>query len=117
MFFASIAPQKGGMYVAENRYQAKLIKKLENLFPGCMIVMSDPGHQQGIPDFFLLYDHMWAALEVKDSANSRRQPNQDYFVTALNNMSFAAYIYPENEAEVLDALQQAFETSRRACLS
>lgn len=103
--------------MTENQYQAKLIKKLERRFPGCMIVMTDAGYQQGIPDFFLLYDHMWAALEVKASANSRRQPNQDHFVTTLNNMSFAAYIYPENEAEVLNALEQAFETSRRARVS
>jgi hypothetical protein len=29
-------------------------------------------------------------------------------------MSFAAYIYPENEKEVLSALQQAFKPPRRA---
>jgi hypothetical protein len=31
-------------------------------------------------------------------------------------MSFAAYIYPENEREVLSALQQAFEPPRGTCI-
>lgn len=105
------------MPLAENAYQARLIKKLERMFRGCMILKPDSGDQQGVPDLILLYDHMWAALEVKASSVSRVQPNQDHFVTTLNHMSFAAFIYPENEAEVLDALQQAFETSRRACFS
>lgn len=103
-------------YVTETQYQTELIKKLERRFPGSMVLRTDAGYQQGIPDLFLLYDHMWAALEVKAKRNSTRQPNQDYFVNELNHMSFAAYIYPENEEEVLDALQQAFESSRRACL-
>jgi hypothetical protein len=51
----------------------------------------------------------WAMLEVKDKPTSAVQPNQEYFVNHFNNMSFAAIIHPENEAEVLDALQQAFE--------
>lgn len=102
--------------MTENQYQAKLIKKLERRFPGCEVLKTDGGFQQGQPDLFVLYDHMWAALEVKASADSERQPNQEYFVNHYNNMSFGAFIYPENEAEVLDALQQAFEVSRRACV-
>lgn len=105
------------MSMTENQYQTKLIKKLERLFPGCMVLHGDASTQQGVPDLFLLYDHMWAALEVKAFADAHVQPNQNYFVTELNHMSFAAFIYPENEAEVLSALQQAFETSRRTCFS
>lgn len=102
--------------MTENKYQAKLIKTLGRRFPGCEILKTDSGFQQGIPDLIVLYDHMWAALEVKASADSKFQPNQEYFVDHLNHMSFAAVIFPENEAEVLDALQQAFEISRRACV-
>lgn len=102
--------------MAENRYQRKLIKKLENLFPGCVILKNDPLYKQGILDLTILYEDMWATLEVKDSPSSPLQPNQQHWVDTLNNMSFAAIIYPQNEAEVLDALQQAFEISRRACL-
>lgn len=100
----------------ENQYQAKLIKKLYKTFPGCVVVKNDPGYQQGILDLTILYGPNWASLEVKASANSRVQPNQEHFVRTLDDMSFAAFIYPENEAEVLDALQQAFEISRRTCV-
>lgn len=102
--------------MTESQYQTKVLKKIERRFPGCMLIRSDSAHRQGVPDWFLLYDHMWAALEIKASINSHIQPNQQYYVTQLNHMSFAAFIYPENEVEVLDALQQAFEASRRACL-
>lgn len=102
--------------MAENKYQAKLIKRLEREFPGCVVLKNDPQYQQGILDITIFYEDMWAMLEVKDSATSAVQPNQEYFVNQFNNMSFAAIIHPENEAEVLDALQQAFEIKRRACV-
>lgn len=97
----------------ENQYQRKLIKKLERMFPGCVIIKNDAGYQQGILDWTLLYGDRWALLEVKASANSEIQPNQEYFVRQLDDMSFAAFVYPENEAEVLNALQQAFEVGGR----
>lgn len=102
--------------MTENAYQAKLIKKIERRFPGCMVLKNDPLYQQGILDLTVLYGDRWASLEVKASARSRVQPNQDYFVEQLNGMSFAAYIYPENEEEVLNALQQAFESPGRSCV-
>lgn len=98
--------------MTENQYQAKLIKKLERLFPGCVILKNDSGLRQGILDLTLLYRDKWASLEVKRSAIAPVQPNQDYYVQQLDEMSFAAYIYPENEEEVLIALQQAFEPPR-----
>lgn len=92
----------------ESVYQNKLVKKLEVLFPGCLITINDPSKQQGIPDLIIFYNTHWAALEVKASANAPQQPNQEYFVGTMNNMSFASFIYPENEREVLNGLQQAF---------
>jgi hypothetical protein len=100
--------------VAESQYQAKIIKKLERLFPGCFIIRTDPAHRQGVPDLIVLWRKHWAALEVKLSPLSNVQPNQDYYIDQLNSMMFGAYIYPDNEEEVLDALQQAFESPRRA---
>lgn len=101
----------------ENKYQGKLIKKIEKRFPGCMVIKNDPGYQQGILDLSIFHGENWAQLEVKDSADSEIQPNQAYFVDRLNEMGFAAFIYPENEAEVLNAMEQAFATSGRACVS
>ena len=94
--------------MAENRYQAKLIKTLYALFPGAIVLKNDPGYLQGMLDLTILWGKHWASLEVKDSPKAPRQPNQEYYVRQLDDMSFAAFIYPENEAEVLSALQQAF---------
>lgn len=102
--------------MTENQYQAKLIKKLERMFPGCVILKNDSGSRQGILDLTLLYRDRWASLEVKRSAIAAIQPNQDHYVKQLDEMSFAAFIYPENEEEVLIALQQALEPPRRARL-
>lgn len=102
--------------MTENRYQNKLIKKLSAMFPGCMIWRTDPRYQQGILDIVILYHAKWASLEIKASADAYVQPNQRYYVEKLNAMSFAAFIYPENEKEVLSALQQAFEPPRGTCV-
>lgn len=103
--------------MTERQYQAKLIKKIAKIFPGCIVLKMDTSLRQGLLDLLVLWDGYWASLEVKSSANSAVQPNQDYYVKRLNEMSFAAYIYPENEKEVLGALQQAFKPPRRARLS
>lgn len=97
-----------GCFVTEAAYQSKLIKKLRDVFPGCVILKNDAQYQQGILDLTLLWQRYWAMLEVKASAGAAHQPNQDYFVEQLDSMSFAAFIYPENEEEVLIALQEAF---------
>jgi hypothetical protein len=100
--------QNWGYILAENKYQASLIKTLKQMFPGCIVLKNDPGYQQGMLDLLILWGAYWASLEVKDSAKAQLQPNQEFFVRKLDDMSFAAFIYPENEAEVLGALQQAF---------
>lgn len=102
--------------MTENRYQAKLIRKLEALFPGCVILKNDPQYRQGILDLTLFYGPTWACLEVKASATAAERPNQAYYVEQLNDMSFAAFIFPENEEEVLAALQEAFSSRGATCL-
>lgn len=94
----------------ESTYQAGLIKRLKLRFPGCIITKNDSAYIQGFPDLTILYHQMWAVLEVKASANAPYQPNQEYYLGELGGMSFAATIYPENEEEVLDALQQTFQS-------
>lgn len=103
--------------MTEARYQSKLIKKLEDIFPGCVILKNDSSYRQGIPDIILLWNEFWASLEVKVDEDASSRPNQDHYIQKLNEMSFAAYIFPENEEEVLDALQQAFKSPRRARVS
>jgi hypothetical protein len=103
--------------MTENEYQRKLIRKLRSLFPGCVIIKNDSGYQQGFPDLTIFFGERWAALEVKMEAAAKEQPNQRYFVQQLDEMSFAAFIYPENEAEVLVALQQALAVPGSARVS
>lgn len=100
----------------ESEYQAKLIRKLKRKFPGCIILKNDAGYIQGILDLTLLYQDTWAALEVKASSSAPLQANQQHYVTEMNDMSFAAVIHPENEEEVLLALEEAFASRRRACI-
>jgi hypothetical protein len=102
--------------VTEAAFQGQLIRKLKNLFPGCVVLKNDPQYQQGILDLTVLWGPFWGMLEVKAARDSRRRPNQDYFVELLDDMSFAAYIYPDNEEEVLSALQEAFASRGAACL-
>ena len=94
----------------ENQFQPGLIKELKERFPGCMVLKNDPNYIQGIPDLTVLYKNKWAMLECKKSEDEPHQPNQDYYVEQGNNMSFARFIFPENKMEVLDELQQAFES-------
>lgn len=96
----------------ERTYQAHLIKRIRSMFDGCFILKNDTEYLQGVPDLLILYRDRWAMLEVKASARSRTQPNQDYYVDLLDEMSFAAFIYPENEEDVLYDLQHALTASR-----
>ena len=93
----------------ERTYQARLIRKLEGMFPGCFILKNDSGYLQGVPDLLILHGRNWAMLEVKMEADSSHRPNQDYYVNLLNGLSFAAFINPSNETEILRGLQQALE--------
>lgn len=101
----------------ESEYQSKIIRKLKQMFPDCEILHTESASIQGIPDLIILWREYWAALEVKTSELAHVQPNQNHYVDKLSDMSFAAFIYPENEKEVLSALQEAFKPPRRARIS
>ncbi len=90
----------------ESGFQDKLIKDLENLFPGCMTFKMD--QVQGIPDLLVLFKDKWASLECKRTKGAKRQPNQEYYVDKMNNMSFSRFVSPENKENVLRELQQVF---------
>lgn len=96
----------------ENKFQSKLIKELKKEFPGCMVLKNDPTYIQGVPDLLVLYKDRWAGLEVKRSAKAKHQPNQDYYVDKMNEMSYSNFVYPENKEEILNDLRTTFETNR-----
>lgn len=101
----------------ESVYEAKLVKKLQRMYPGCVILKNDSSYLQGVPDRLILHESFWAMLEVKESEKSSYRPNQEYYLRKFDEMSFAATIYPSNELEVLNALQRAFQSGRSARLS
>lgn len=94
----------------ERDFQAGLIKDLKQMFPGCIVMKNDSSYIQGIPDLLVLYKDKWASLEVKKTANANRQPNQEYYVNQMNEMSFSRFIFPENKESVLNDLYQTFKS-------
>ena len=107
--FVFYEKEKGLYFMLENKFQANLIKELKHRFPGCIVMKNDPTYLQGIPDLLILHNDKWASLECKKSAGAKKQPNQEYYVGRMNEMSFSRFICPENKEEVLDELQQSFK--------
>lgn len=100
----------------EKDFQSKLIKKIEALLPGCIVTKVDGF--QGIPDLLVLYHDKYALLECKREKNSKRQPNQDYYVEFINSWgAYSSFIYPENEEMVLNELQRALQPTRKTRVS
>jgi len=98
----------------ERDYQAGLIKRIEKLLPGAWVRKVDM--DQGCPDLLILWGPVWAVLEVKKKkpTASDFEPNQEWYIQFFFEMSFSACIYPENEQEVLYALQQTLGDRRAA---
>ena len=92
----------------ENKFQSNLKKELKEKFPGCIVTKLDSGDIQGIPDLLILYKDKWATLENKRDSKASKQPNQEYYVNKMNEMSFSRFIYPENKDEVISELENIF---------
>ena len=95
----------------ERDFQSGLIKDIKERFPGCMVLKNDPSYIQGIPDLIILHGDKWAALECKKSKNAKHRPNQDHYISKMNEMSFSALVYPENKEDILDAIQRTFQST------
>lgn len=98
----------------ESDFKSKLIAEIERQYPGAIVLKTDANQIQGIPDQLILFGDRWAAFEAKRSKNSPKRPNQEYYVRLFNEMSYAAFVYPQNKEVFLDELQQAFRSNRRA---
>ena len=92
----------------ESKFQKELMDEIRELYPGCVILKNDSGYIQGIPDWTILYKKKWAVLEAKKERKAKKQPNQDYYVDKLNDMSYSSFVYPENRETVLDQLSKVF---------
>ena len=96
----------------ESEFQKKVINEIEKRLPGAIVMKNDPNYIQGIPDLTVLYNDRWAALETKRSEKASHRPNQSYYVNKMNEMSYSAFIYPENMEETLNAMERSFKARR-----
>lgn len=101
----------------ERDFQAKLIKEIKKMFRGCLVMKLDSSYIQGIPDLLILWHDRWATLECKKNTSSAKQPNQEYYVGLMNQMSFSRFISPENKEEVLRELYESFRAGRTTRIS
>lgn len=88
-------------------FQDRLKRDLESRLPGCLVLKQEAF--QGIPDLLVLYKNHWLALECKRSEKAKHQPNQDYYIKLMNDMSYARFINPENKEEILDEISRTFK--------
>lgn len=95
--------------MVESKFQSILIKELKERFKGCVVVKNDANYMQGIPDLTIYYGNRWAMLETKRSEDAPHRPNQDYYVSVFNSMSYAAFIFPENKEVILNEMEQSFQ--------
>ena len=93
----------------ESRFQKELMDEIKSLYPGCVVIKNDSSYIQGFPDWTILYKDKWAVLEAKREEKAKKQPNQEYYVDKLNDMSFSRFIFPENKQQVLRELKTIFE--------
>lgn len=94
----------------ESKFQSDLKKELKKRFPDCIVTKLDANNIQGIPDILILYNDKWATLENKRNSKASKQPNQEYYVNKMDNMSFSRFIFPENKEEVLKDLETFFKS-------
>jgi hypothetical protein len=92
--------------VNENVYAKNLRDRICEQVPNVVKIFKNDEQQcQGIPDHTILFnDGRYAMLEVKKSIDAKHQPNQDYYVEMFNNYGYAAFVYPENEKEIIRQL-------------
>jgi hypothetical protein len=94
----------------ENEYKRGLKKRIEERFPGCIVLKNDEQLLQGIFDMTILWGPYYCALEVKRSERAPMRPNQGHYLEEVIKMGGIAFIiYPENEEEVLYEIQRAFQ--------
>lgn len=94
----------------ESEFQHKLIVEIKERFPGAIVLKTDTSYIQGFPDLLILWNKHWSALECKRKEHAHVQPNQEHYIDVLDRMSFASFITPEMKDEVLNAMEQAFQS-------
>lgn len=84
-------------------------KEVESRFPGGFWMKNDSAMIGGIPDLTYLFGRNWAIFETKRGMRAAKQNHQEYYVNKFDNMSFAAFVNPENYLDVLDEMERVFD--------
>lgn len=96
----------------ENEYQQELKKTIRKRIPGCVVKINDGNDIQGFPDLTIFYKGRYAMLEAKRCEKAKHQKNQDYYIEMFGEHAFSAFIFPENEKEILDGMERALGVER-----
>lgn len=91
----------------ENAFQRKVIRRLKDEFPECVVMKQDASYKQGIPDLVIFFHDKYAMLECKKSQTASHQPWQDYYISKFNKWAYASFVYPENVDQVFGELKEA----------
>lgn len=92
---------------AETKFQKDIKDAIKEKLPDSIIMKQNNNGLQGSPDLIIVNGPKWVALECKDSEDAVHQPNQDYYISKMNKMSYASFIFPENKEEVLNEVFKA----------
>ena len=98
----------GRIQMKESEFQKDIKESIKKRFPDA-IIKKQEGFPQGFPDLLILRGKKWAALEIKKDAKAHKQPNQENYISLLNDMSYASFIFPENKEEVLNEVFEALK--------
>lgn len=91
----------------ENEFQMKLKKKIKKAVPGSVVLKNSPNDILGIPDLTVLGPNgKYAILECKRASDSNIQALQDYYVEKFNKSSYATFVSPANQKEVIEDLKR-----------
>jgi hypothetical protein len=108
--------RKGVKMPLESDFKKKLINQIMQEYPGAIVLKNDASFINGIPDHLVLFRNRWAAFEAKRDIDSPHRPNQPYWVKKMDEMSLAAFVYPQNKEWFLNELQHTLRPKRSARL-
>lgn len=98
------------MVKKENEFQANLKKRIKKALPGVTILKNNPNDILGIPDLTILgVNGRYAILECKREKNAVKQALQDYYIDKFDKQSYASFVDPSNEDQVIEDLKRVLQ--------
>lgn len=99
----------------ESDYQNKILKPaLKKAVPGSIVMKTDEGQTQGIPDLLMINknSNKFALIECKKSAKASYRPNQEYYLEKFGKAgNLAITSYPENLDWTIQQVKEYFENA------